>query len=244
MRKNFIISTLLVGLYIFCYAQPCTPDPNLTSPGIRPDTVTNLPPAFTGVPYQAVISAFVPSDTTYSGITAIIDSICVVNVLGLPSGFSWVTDKPSKCWKGGQKGCMLISGVTYNIGLYPLRIPLMIHGKLGGMPLSLPDTVRGYKINVTTGIDEHESQTFFVEQVYPNPADNELIFDIYAIEPSKLNIVICNIIGQKVLSKDEFLKVGKNILSVDISFLNEGIYTYTLSVGKSSITKKLLIRRL
>lgn len=244
MKKNFIISILLAGLYTFCYAQPCTPDPSLTSPGIKPDTVTNLPPAFAGVTYQAVISAFVPSDTTYSGITATIDSICVVNVIGLPSGFSWVTDKPSKCWKGGQKGCMLISGVTYNLGLYPLRIPLMIHGKLGGMPISMPDTVKGYKINVTTGIDEHTSQSFFIEQVYPNPAYNELIFDIYVLEPTKLNIVICNIIGQKVLSKDEVLNVGKNTLSINISFLTEGIYTYTLNVGKSYVTKKLLIRRL
>lgn len=243
MKRYFIFMMFFMASSSFLTAQPCTPDPTLTSPGIRPDTVTNLPPATTGVPYQAVISAFVPSDTTYSGITATIDSICVVNVMGLPAGFSWVTDKPSKCWIGGQKGCMLISGVTNNAGLYPLRIPLMIYGKLGGMPISLPDTVKGYKINVVTSIDEYFAGIFTLAQAFPNPAMNEVNFEVIVFEPVQMNFTMCNVLGQQLIQQQFIMDKGKNTLRIDVSSLPEGIYTYTLQAAYHSITRKLLIRR-
>ena len=59
----FTITTIL--LTNTSYSQ-CSPDLTITSPGIYPDEITNLPEAFVGQPYLAQIDVLTPLDTSVS----------------------------------------------------------------------------------------------------------------------------------------------------------------------------------
>lgn len=100
----------------FAFAQNCSPDPQYfpEGPGVYPDSLVGLPPAFTCQPYSAVITVIVPYDTVVdfgSGPdTTIIDSVVLKTVDDLPPGFSHACEPPSCSFPGGTAGCIVITG--------------------------------------------------------------------------------------------------------------------------------------
>ncbi len=63
MRKILLTCGLLFTTLHFTNAQ-CTPDPGITEPGIYPDTIQNLPPAFESAAYSSSLQIRVLTDTT------------------------------------------------------------------------------------------------------------------------------------------------------------------------------------
>ncbi len=244
MKKVLFSSVFSVILFLGVLAQPCIPEASLTTPGLYPDSATNLPPGTVNVYYEAVISAFIPTDTTYMGFTAQIDSIGVVNVLGLPTGLSWVSDSPSNFWEGGTKGCIRISGTTSVEGLFNLLIPLTIHGKMSSMPLEVPDTIRFYKIDMQpANVAEFSGQSFNVGLAFPNPVSDMTNIEVTSIKPMVITFELFNVVGVKVAESAHQLNAGSNNIAVAVKQYPSGMYFYKISDGNKTTTRKLNISR-
>lgn len=248
MKKllSFVFILSFVG---FINAQPCVPDNSYTAAGIYPDTTINLPVGAVGQYYYGVITAVVPEDTVLYGMTAIIDSIGITSVFGLPTGFSWAANTISAYFHGGDSGCVAIMGTptTGMEGTYPLIIYVNSSGKLSGMPLELPDTVYGYKIviydSTHAGIIDSRQYSFGIKETYPNPASSQVFINVTNPEAASIAVQVFDMLGQLVLSSVEEINAGENLIQLNIADIPEGIYYYTIRKGNLALTQKLIISR-
>ena len=122
----FLLLASITSFSIEKAEAQCMPDTvTYKSPGIWPDSTMNIPPACVGEPYQTVVTAIVPYDTTFFGFTWTINWLQVVDVVGLPPGFSYLCSYPNCQIPGDTTGCVLLQGTaqagmggTYSITVY------------------------------------------------------------------------------------------------------------------------------
>jgi hypothetical protein len=248
MKKIILSFFSFAVLAATLFAQPCTPDPALTSPGFSPDSTVNLPAGTVDVYYEAVISAFIPADTVIDlGLGPIpidIDSIGVVNVIGLPSGLTWVSNSATNFWPGGQKGCIKIQGTTSLQGVHNLIIPLSIHAKLGGMPVIETDTIFFYEIDMQlASVAEFANEQFSVGKAFPNPALDVTNIEIITSKPTVVQYALYNIVGTQVTQSKHNLSPGLNTITLSVKQYPAGMYFYKISNGETVITRKLNVSK-
>ena len=242
------IFTILFGMLIsmMIYAQPCTPDPAYNQVGVYPDS---LPKANINVFYNEFLTAIIPADTTVSGATAIVDSVKVTNVTGLPAGVTYATNPINGVILGGTKACIAFTGTVVDpslIGTHPITINATAYGRLyGTMAIEIPYDFTGYKLIVEagSGIKDFSKSAFEVNNIFPNPANNIANLSIYSNEASFVSVNIKDITGRIVFSNDYDINSGDNLLKLNISSLPEGIYFCSIVKDSSIITRKLVINR-
>lgn len=147
MTKKLLYTLALVFFATTAFTQ-CTIAP-ITTPGIYPDTTTNLPPATAGTAYGTDIQVRVFEDTTALGTTVVVTDITINSVVGLPAGFSYNCNPLTCVFPGGGNGCIWLSGnpTAAQIGTYNLTVNVTLHGVVGGfIPVSQASTVNGYRI--------------------------------------------------------------------------------------------------
>jgi len=247
MLKKITLIVLLCCLSAANIFSQCVPDSSIThTPGIYPDSATGLPHAYVGQPYSTDIHFFIPPDTVYMGLPVTIISIDVTGVTGLPAGFTY-TCTPGTCvFPGGTNACVQIQGTAPTAGMignYPLEVDLTIHGDLFGTPQTLQDVVDNYMIVIesTSGLWSLSSGNFAVKQNSPNPFDRYTNIPVNSKTGGKVKLKITDILGNVVLSEDRDLLKGINNLSVDAAKFEAGIYLYTVSDGKNSVTRRLVV---
>ena len=76
-----------------------------------------------------------------------------------------------------------------------------------------------YKQTIFTGLKENEKEQLDIK-IFPNPSKNKLSFTGGNIANSTFSLIICNMIGQVLLSKEAFKLEDE----IDISYLQDGIY--------------------
>jgi len=244
MKKLYFVLFVLGLSSSMIFAQPCSIDPTLTSPGIYPDTVTNLPVGAETQYYEAVIRAVVPADTTIAGQSVHIDSIGITGIVGLPSGFTYVCGRPSCYILGGTQGCILISGTPAvgQAGIYPLLIKILIKAKFNGMPISMPDTLKGYKIRIDdsthVGLLEDLSSEVFI---YPNPAFNVLHVDLYNLQNANGTLTVKDIQGRMVYQQQMLFVQGLQKVEIPITTMSNGMYFLRIANDKEIIEKKFYV---
>lgn len=82
----------------------------------------------------------------------------------------------------------------------------------------------------------------YVSDVFPNPANNRAQLIVNSSSNSLNNsLTITNTLGAIVSTKSIALNTGKNVISLDIENLNNGIYFATLINGSTKIVKKFTI---
>jgi len=229
------------------YSQ-CVPDPGITQniPGIYPDSATGIPHAYVGVPYSTVLQVYIPVDTTYFSLPATIDSIKVTGVNGLPSGFSY-TCTPSNCvFPGGTNACLLLQGnapTAGMIGVYPLIVQMTVYGKVATVPQTLAQTNDNYSIVIesSTGLWSLSNGSFAVKQNSPNPFSRYTVIQLSSRAAGKVNLKISDLLGNVVYNQDREVQKGVSNLTVDAMDLKAGVYIYTVTDGKHTVTRRLVV---
>ncbi|MEO8151339.1 MAG: T9SS type A sorting domain-containing protein [Bacteroidia bacterium] len=148
MKKLFLAFSIIMAAYQSANAQ-CTPDGSITEPGIYPDTLTNLPPAFETASYGTSIQIRVLTDTTVSQGNVTVTNITINSVIGMPAGFSYVCNPVNCAFPGGGNGCIYLSGnpSAGSAGTYNVTVNATLNGLLFGfIPVSQAFTKTGYKI--------------------------------------------------------------------------------------------------
>lgn len=113
---------------------------------------------------------------------------------------------------------------------------------------SLKDTVADNNTGCNTfiirsGVSVNTVKTAIASaKVYPNPAQNNVNFDISLSEPANAEIRITDITGKVVQQHAERISSGRKTISLNTSTLTPGMYFYTVSSGGEKVNGKLEIR--
>lgn len=248
MKKIFTILLLSVIASYSGFSQ-CVPDTSITHniPGIYPDSTAGLPHAIVGTAYVSDLQISVPANTTYAGQNVVIDSVRVVSVVGLPSGFTY-SCTPSNCiFLGGQTSCVQITGnapTAGMIGAYPLDVNLKVSGRLLGIiPQQVDTTNSNYVIVIddNTGLASITSSSFQVSQNKPNPFHGKTEVIISSPVQETIRIKVCDLIGNVLQTQTLSMPRGNNSILLSSDELSPGIYLYTITNGKSSVTRRMIV---
>ncbi|MEO0311486.1 MAG: hypothetical protein RIQ89_1143 [Bacteroidota bacterium] len=247
--KKFFLTLLIVILISKVGVAQCVPDPLITGgvPGIYPDTATNLPVAVVGTPYSSVIQIKVLTDTTVGGLPAIIDSIVIFGVTGLPAGFTYSCTPASCSFPGGSDACILLQGPAFSISelgnVYPIVVNGTAYGSLFGLPASQPYDVDGYKIVVTSNVSATllTPSKFDAAQNQPNPFSTESFVHLNLPSAGKYQLKVMDLLGRTVMNSEYQGIKGINIIKLNAIDFKQGVYTYSVSFGSSIITKKMIV---
>jgi hypothetical protein len=245
---RIVILLALLSLTVSRSVAQCVPDTFIThnDPGVYPDTITNLPHAHENQPYATTIQLKVKADTFYLAQTITIDSINILSVTGFPTGFQY-SCTPSNCsFPGGSDACLYLTGTAPTagmIGTYPITVNVKAYAHPSGIPLSLSSTITGYNIviDTTTGISGVNAYTFSVGQNSPNPAKDNTVLPVNLVHSADVNVKITNLIGKKVFDRSFDLNRGLNNVNLDLHGLPPGIYLYSVTEGKSTITRRMIV---
>jgi hypothetical protein len=222
------------------FAQ-CTPAASLPSAGIFPDSFAN---ATVHVSYNQVIQFMVNTDTVFTGVPAKIDSLRILNVIGLPAGFTYQCNKPACNVNGGEVGCASLGGTTSQAGLFPLKVAIQVKGRIDilGSWIAAPtqyDTNSNYSIRVinpAAGVFEVVDRTRPL-YIYPNPARQRLYIDAKQVLTDRASLSIVDLNGRVV--HQETIDVYANP-SVDISALEAGLYYVEVNNGSMIYRSKFM----
>lgn len=247
MKKLVLFVIFLSYIGVHGVFGQCTIDNTITQPGYYPNCTTGLPHDTVGKPYSTVLQIKVITDTMIGPLTATVDSIVITNVKGLPAGFSYFTNPGSKSFPGGSNGCILVSGsapTSGMVGTYPLVINLTGYGKVLGSPLSIADSITCYSITIdpaASGIPEMSNTKFDLSKNFPDPVSRST--DIYYSVPmgGRLDFSVYNLLGKLVYQRILYADRGTGHITLDAKDFAPGIYMYSLSNGKATLTKRMVM---
>jgi hypothetical protein len=173
-RFNVLLSIICLWSLGAVNAQVCTPDPTITQTGFYPAV---LDTAEIDVDYQQTLQIRVLKDTTIilfgSSQKAFIDSIILLNIVGLPAGFTYACYNANCRYVPDTTGCAVLNGkaTTSDAGVYPLKLAVNIFGRLAsGFKAVQPDTIRNLTLVVrgtSASVIDYAATPF---KIYPNPS--------------------------------------------------------------------------
>lgn len=241
LTKISILILCVCGLQQTAVKAQCTPDPNIPV-GIFPET---LAPAGVDTPYTQVVLYKAPLDTTvnvppFGDLPVRVDSMLVMDVIGLPQGFSYQCHVPSCMINGGEAGCITLSGTATTAGVYPVKVVIKTWATVqGAIPIqdSQIDTNEKYTLYVSTpvGINEHTLASKL--SVYPNPAKDVVNIEMNGVDMMNAKVILMDISGRLL---QEITFDGRRT-TLPIADMKPGIYLLQLQTAYGSVTKKLII---
>ncbi len=246
--KPMKINLLLLAVVLFAAgrasAQVCTPDPNIKSPGISPES---LPDATVEVSYSEVIQFKLPKDTAFSGIQATIDSVKIDSVYGFPKSFTYQLNLPSKKYPGGANGCATISGTPLpgSARLYFVKVAATatLRTGFGTFPSPYIDSLPMLVLAGTNSIQPpYDLSGHTLSQNKPNPFTSSTSFDYFTPEGGKVQIHIYDVLGKLQYAKTLQVTSGKNQLEIDNLSLSKGIYLFSLAQDDYHVTRRISVK--
>ncbi|MDX1908783.1 MAG: T9SS type A sorting domain-containing protein [Bacteroidia bacterium] len=260
MKQFFTLLLLAVAMFFVStstFAQ-CTPDTSLTAIGLYPDS---LPDGVVGQPYNEVIFATLPTDTTLLGVTFAFCSYRIVSITPDPStlGLSYSCDQPNCNYtvdhtlgKPLKFGCVTLSGTpTTTVDSLVVTVEANIGTVIGGVcnvsaPLNIPYTVAFKITGGSNSLADVFSSRAVALQVAPNPvqAAGELRFSLP--QGADIQAEILDITGRQVVApiRAGYLAAGEHALSFNMADLPAGMYLARLSVdgGAAVVSGKFLVQ--
>jgi hypothetical protein len=98
----------------------------------------------------------------------------------------------------------------------------------------------GYGADCNVGIKDITSNINNLT-VVPNPFTNKAVVSFYADKAGVMTERITNMIGSEVYRKATEVRAGENTSLIDRNNLPSGVYFYSISDGKSMMTKRVVI---
>lgn len=216
------------------------------------------------------INLSVPADTLYdfNGFPGVpqwipfppvnlpMNSQSVVSITGLPPGLTWACYQQNCNILAGNNSCVSITGTPTVAGSYNVTFNtsynVTIPDSIGGFPTTpfggaqdLPAVPFPYTIDINTvGIaDDLNPNRFQMGQNVPNPAANSTTIIFTHPQPSKVELRICNLVGQLQMREIFIAGSGLNEREISTAGLPEGVYFYSLDNGNEVLTRKMVLSR-
>lgn len=247
--KKILLSLSLISAAVGASAQ-CTPDAGVTT-GISPDTATNMTVAYTGQPYSEVFTFVVPTDTVQGGISVTIMYIELDDITGLPSNFDYSCN-PSDCqFDGGTTKCAEVFSTSDptspQIGTYPLEVQATAYIDVFGSPTSAGQTIyEGYYLVIADGASSSvQVGTGQMKSLiaYPNPTSGNTTIEFAMGYSTEVTFTVTNLLGEVVDRQEMAAPKGLNRVNFDATDMSNGVYLYTITDGRNTISKKLIVNK-
>ncbi len=246
MRKRFtlFLFSVLIFLSSNAYSQ-CIPDSSISAL-FAPNLTTGLPDGRVGVQYNSVLTVNVPTDTTYLTLSAVIDSMVLSDVTGLPPGFSYTCNPPSCGFPGGAYGCIEVSGFTDDEAhAKTWDIEAEFEFYLKQPAIILPYNLTGYTITLdsafATGLSEAQMKNlkFFIE---PNPISSasKLIFDLP--RSTRYSLDIYSLLGTNVAHIEDRGRAGQHVFQLSDYSKDPGVYFISINQGQYTRSVRFIVQ--
>ena len=233
-----IAVVLVLGLTLAAQAQNCIPDQSITNPGFYPQFIE---PVYVDSNYKQTLQIRVFKDTTViiagNPTVATIDSINVLDIKGMPTGFYYTCSRRNCSFIPDSTGCSTMEGKASKsqVGTYPLDIEIEVYGKIfGSINTSQKDTLRDFVMEVedlsSTGKIRTQARI-----VYPNPSSDGVL-SISQLFVNRIASVQCfNHLGQ-------IIDFDSTDQKVDLRDQSPGLYNVVLRLTDgSTVRQKILI---
>jgi len=244
MKKLLLLILLLAKLTFTVWAQ-CTPDNTINTTGIFPAV---LDTGNINTPYSQVIQYYIVRDTTVvigsAPINAIIDSITITGVKGMPAGLSYACHNSNCTSAGAQTGCVTLSGTPTESGIFPITVYIRIKARafLGPVPVgqTVNDSNSRYFIAIkpiTNSIAQSAINNALFAYV------NQIGVNVY-LDAKDHAITHCQLIdvtGKTVADADKFVSNNYGVYVLDKHLLNSGIYFVKAFTKNGVAIKKVFI---
>ncbi|NQV51696.1 MAG: T9SS type A sorting domain-containing protein [Flavobacteriales bacterium] len=246
MRRRFtlLLFSALLFLNGAIYSQ-CIPDSSISAL-FAPNLTTGLPDGRVGVQYNTVLTVNVPTDTTYLTLSAVIDSMVLSDVTGLPPGFSYTCNPPSCGFPGGAHGCIEVNGFTDDEShAKTWDIEAAFEFYLKQPAITLPYNLAGYTITLdsafATGLSEAQMKNlkFYIE---PNPisAASKLVFDLP--RATRYSLDIYSLLGTSVAHREDRGRVGENVFRLADFSKDPGVYFISINQGQYTRSLRFIVQ--
>jgi len=254
-----------LGVGVYPYPDTVGSDP-ADSLGIWQD-------ACQGEQYYFIFTVVVPDSINIPGgaapIRANLNNIRVDSITGAPMGIEYLCNPDTTCnFPDQSTGCAVLYGTTNDpVGNYPITVHATVSVNALGVPLTVPlkfpDTdstgvlpTGDFSINVVAApcsailpppgwndLIDDGALTFLEVKNQPNPFSNKTNIT-YGLASRKVTTInVTSIIGELVYTNQMQGIGGINTFEFDGSQLSEGIYLYTLTDGRNTLTKRMIIQR-
>ena len=105
-------------------------------------------------------------------------------------------------------------------------------------------SIRAYINMLSFGINDLNDQSFTLSQNSPNPVKDKTSVYYNLKETSKVSLKVVDVVGQEVMTIDDGRKSsGIHHIDLNTSNLKNGVYFYTLTVGKTSSTRRMVVSK-
>jgi hypothetical protein len=247
MFKIIALALLLIGSNQVLLAQ-CFPDSSISSSQIYgPTPEEGFPVGEVGSFYDAVLTLNVPLDTTYLGLTVILDSMVLTSITGIPDDFDYQCN-PSGCiFYGGEAGCISISGTAFNTSdakVWNVVANFDYWITFGTSPFSFSDQVTDYNIDLTgfpAGISASNlKQLPFLAE--PNPANISSKIYYQLPHAGNYSLKIYSLLGTEILNAQSSTQGNAEQFNLGQLSLNVGIYFATLQQQDYNRTLRFVVK--
>ena len=242
MKKALLAVIALSFFSTLELSAQCIPDASITVPGIYPDSATNLD--------TAMVSQFYSDTLQFKVYTTVpplvVDSIRVMSIAGLPSGFNASSTPASMLFLGGSNGCILIQGTTPGpAATYPLTVNLRfyVHIPVPFTAFVIDTIADDYRIVVEpfSGIQTYNANTFDLLQNYPNPFNTQTEIAFTAPTVGKVDFRVYDLLGREMIVRSIEAVPGLNKITLSSRYFKPGIYFYKLNYKNKSLTRKMIV---
>lgn len=255
--KKIITSLIYLTFGIFILNNlnaQCTPGDSLTCPDpenngqICPATLAE---ANTNQAYEQEFTILPPPEyilDTVNGIVIELHHIKIKDIGNLPSGISWQSNADDSVFMVGTYSCVLLSGTPTVAGHYPLKIEVDIYvpGILGSPPILVGTITDSTSLAIDvnpTGITEFGTNSFILMDSRPNPFSTNLDLTYFVTEPGTIFFQFFNVLGGLIHQETIQAQFGENHIHFDGSGLKPGVYMYSISDKRQSMTQRVIKSR-
>jgi len=249
--KKTLLTLMLAISFVGAQAQ-CTPDPQFTLPGIYPDSVTGLPNAIVGQPYNEVITIVSPLDTSvvFVGLTipVVIQTIELTSVTGLPSSFSYDCATANCTFAGGSTSCAVLispSPTVAEIGSHQIVMNTTTTVDAGTWGIQTQDDIIDYYYievtNATSVVNQFNDFTFELKSIYPNPVQNTAKIQFISGNSVDVTFTVFNYLGEKIEERNISASRGVNDIEINANDYANGMYLYSINNGAQIVSKRMVV---
>ncbi len=268
MKKFFLLSLMCIfSASIFAQINICTVDTEMwadSSAGVYPRPFNELDGTggiedtiCLNTEYQTILTVVVSESIELNGINVPVDSLQLLEVVGLPEGITYECSTPNCVYKPEDiAGCITVYGTATNadqIGSNEISVSAILYS-LFDVPINFPDPIIApgtYSLEVKAEGSENCTEYVNTTEVntnisaiklYPNPASEQIIVEANLEESDNYQLVIRNLFGAVVMSRSLDLQKGMNNVEMNIEQLKNGIYTYNLQNENGLVSRKFVVQ--
>ncbi len=217
-----------------------------------PDTENNgevcpaiLPNGIIGNDYSQEFTILAPPEYDWNDQIIPLHHLKIVDVTNLPPGITWQTNATDSVFMVGTYYCVLLSGISSEVGNYPLKIVVDVYIDFLGNPIYATQVADSTSISLKitwdpNGVENYRENELAIN-IWPNPFQNDIFFELPDANGNIVDVELFSVLGNNILSKQYKGKLPGHKYSLDCSHLPNGTYFLKVNTGSKHVSK--LIRK-